>query len=612
MLDKTPPEISVVVPCYNHAHYLAECLTSIAAQTYPHWKVIVVDDASPDGELMQSVIDQIGEERIRLVRHETNRGLGASRNTGIRESTTDLFVCVDADDKLDPLYLKQLVPVIWNDDTLDCVFPDIHLFGRSNDVITFHGPAPGENLLCSEDTIPGAGTMMRRRLWEHLGGYDESDVLRHGREDFEFYIRAFSSGCKIARVAEPLYLYRISHTSMNITCRLHDHTVARYIYDKHRALFDSAGEGPRFLGFAFDKATLASYQKGLRVRAFLLGSKAWLLCPSRARLRSVVKTTLPSSLVKNLNRGEVRRRIPFWGYPLKGEERHTPFFIIGAGRSGSTLLRRILTAHSELHIPPETFVLDACIKKFRHYGKRMDWPDLVHLILSQFEFHPEFHTFHLSLRPVVNQLLNAPHKSRNLAFILDSVYRYHAQEHGHSMVRWGDKTPLNSLIPDTLQWIRKIFPDAQFIHLIRDGCDVVYSCLRYGFFADITDAANRWLLMVRQSRRFVQKYPEQSFEVRYEDLVTQPEATIRSMCQFLNAEYEPQMLTSEDAVAKLGDIPGWFWHKQAREPIKASNPGKGRRYFSMQEKEELQQLIGQELELLGYPPCTAKLSDPSR
>jgi len=64
-----------------------------------------------------------------------------------------------------------------------------------------------------------------------------------------------------------------------------------------------------------------------------------------------------------------------------------------------------------------------------------------------------------------------------------------------------------------------------------------------------------------------------------------------------------RILTSENTVATMGDVPEWFWHKQVREPISASNPGKGRYYFSAQEKRELQQLIGEELELRGYLPC---------
>ncbi|MCZ6595390.1 MAG: glycosyltransferase family A protein, partial [Bacteroidetes bacterium] len=161
-------------------------MTSINAQTYPNFNIIVVDDGSH--KLLEPNFDGIDKTRIRLIRHETNRGPAAARNTAIRESSAALFVGVDADDILDPNFLERLVPVIWNDNTLDCVFPEVRLFGADERVVSYKVPSL-EDILRSQG-IPGAGTMMRRRLWERIGGYDEADILRRGREDWEYYIRA--------------------------------------------------------------------------------------------------------------------------------------------------------------------------------------------------------------------------------------------------------------------------------------------------------------------------------------------------------------------------------------------------------------------------------------
>jgi len=611
--------VTVVIPCYNHANYLADCLESLVAQTLPHWEAIVVDDCSPDQSEIERVIAGFADGRIRCLRHERNRGLGASRNTGIRASRTEYVYPLDADDKVDPTCLEKLVAALDADEGLDCAFADCQLFGRSTEILEFPGPPPGKKMLRSEHTIPGAGTMMRKSFWEGLGGYDEAEVLRNGREDFEFYIRAFERGCSFRRVAEPLYLYRIAHTQMSVECKAKDDEIADYIYRKHKALFDGEHETTRFLCTWYEKAAHASHLRGERRRAFQLARKCWRLAPSRRRLKMMGRALLTPAWNRTLDRGEVRARIPFVGYPLRSAARYRPFFVIGAGRSGNTLLRRLLTAHSGVHIPPETFVLGDCIDKWKRHGKHLNWPDLVRLILAQFEFHPEFETFEIKLEPLVNRLAHVPRRDRNLAFVLDAFYRYHGEAHGIRVARWGDKTPLNALdesrlngdasrlgvgVPRTLEKLLDVFPDAQFVHIVRDGCDVVYSSMRGGFFGTVQAAAERWLHMVRQCKNFVDRHPDRSMELRYEALISDPEETLRRVASFLGIEFEPAALRSEGRAASLGDVPAWSWHESVAKPIDPKNAGKGRRLFDEHDKDLLERLIGAELRGLGYPAVT--------
>ncbi len=613
--------VTVVIPCTNQAQFLEECLKSVQAQTYPHWEAVVVDDGSPDGDDVGRVLERLDDPRVRLVRHEMNRGLGASRNTGIREARTEYVLPLDSNDRITAHCLESLVGVLEADPALDCAYADVRLFGRVDQIVGFPGPPPGQRLLRAEHTIPGAGTMMRKALWERLGGYDEADVLRMGREDLEFWIRAFATGCKPKRLSDPLYEHRIVHSTVNEYCRLKDDEIADYIYTKHKELFDQAGEAENFLSVGLGKAARASYLRGRRWRAFKLSMRAWRMAPSRSRFAGGARALLRFSTNEAIKAGEIRRAIPFVGYPLRGKERYRPFFIIGHGRSGSTLLRRILTSHSKLHIPPETFVLGQCIRKYKSLGRRLNWPDLVSLVMSQFEFHPEFHTFEMDLAPLVQRLKHVRPEDRNLAYLFDAFFHHHAKTHGQEFERWGDKTPMNSLddatargdrprrigagVPETLERLLVVFPDAQFLHIYRDGCDVVYSGLRGGFFSSIEDAANRWLHVERQTRRFTVRHPRQSLGIRYEDLVTRPEEVVREACRFLGVEFEPEMLTQEARSSQLGDVPAWFWHAQVTKPINAANPGKARRMFSRSEREELQRYIGSGLEELGYPAATA-------
>ena len=91
------PLVSVVIPCYNQAHFLGEAIESVLAQTYPHLEIIVVDDGSPDNT--EEVATRYSG--VRYVQ-QANQGLAAARNTGLRHSTGAYLVFLDADDRLLP------------------------------------------------------------------------------------------------------------------------------------------------------------------------------------------------------------------------------------------------------------------------------------------------------------------------------------------------------------------------------------------------------------------------------------------------------------------------------------------------------------------------------
>lgn len=107
-LRRRGPEISVIVPFYNVEEYLAECLDSIVAQTYGDFEVLLVDDGSPDGSRRIAEEYVAADDRFRLTTRE-NGGLGAARNTGVREARGRYLTFVDSDDLLPPAALGVLV-----------------------------------------------------------------------------------------------------------------------------------------------------------------------------------------------------------------------------------------------------------------------------------------------------------------------------------------------------------------------------------------------------------------------------------------------------------------------------------------------------------------------
>jgi hypothetical protein len=278
--------------------------------------------------------------------------------------------------------------------------------------------------------------------------------------------------------------------------------------------------------------------------------------------------------------------ISWQDHPLHRHEGYRPFFIIGSGRCGMTLLRRILIANSELHIPPETYVLGRTTRLYTKF-KNAAWEDLVDIVLAAFEFHPQFDTFDLSLRPLAVRLKETPPSSRSLAFILNAFYRFHASSCGSPATRWGDKTPLNAFC---LGRIQSVFPDAQFIHLVRDGVDVVASMIKMGL--SLETSVDRWRTALQICRRFVEVHSDVAIELQYEDLVLDPERVVRQVCDFLQTTYDEKMLHSETLASEMGDVPKLRHHENVGRPITSETVGWARRTLSPDELQQIEYLIG--------------------
>jgi len=282
-------------------------------------------------------------------------------------------------------------------------------------------------------------------------------------------------------------------------------------------------------------------------------------------------------------------------HPLNRNEGYQPFFIVGSGRCGTTLLRRMLEASPEIHIPPEIWALHGSIPYFRR-NRNMPWGHLVRYVLGWVQFQVNFD---IPLGPLVDQLLAAPKGSRSLAFILDSLYRYHGEKTGAELVRWGDKTPSNVEIVDE---VLAVFPDAKYVHMIRDGVDVVSSMMKIGIKPSLERAARRWKRTVKKARSFSLRHPGICHELRYETLVTEPGPAVEGVCEFLEIGFRVEMVTSLDHVQSMPDLSRDHL-RNARRPISTASLGKGRRELTQEQKQHLQRLIGKELQECGYDPA---------
>ena len=290
-------------------------------------------------------------------------------------------------------------------------------------------------------------------------------------------------------------------------------------------------------------------------------------------------------------------RVLAGGRPLGGSERYRPFFIVGSGRSGTTLLRAMLEAHPVVHIPPEAYVLGKVAREYRRYS-RLPWNVLLRIVLGAFEYDARWETFNLTLGSLFRELQSRPPGARDLAAVLDALYRAHARRHKPSATRWGDKNPHHSFY---LPVLREMFPDLQVIHILRDGRDVVRSYMRMqSMQSGLAHFAAHWLHAVRSVQRFGARYPHQYLELRYEDLVREPRAMMEAVAAFLHLDFDDRMLRHHALDLRLGDVERYPHLTGVREPVYQTSIGRWRSEFDAAQIAELERLLGSTLAVLGY------------
>ena len=284
-------------------------------------------------------------------------------------------------------------------------------------------------------------------------------------------------------------------------------------------------------------------------------------------------------------------------YPVSLNEAVSPVFIIGSGRSGNTLLRRILTSGSELYIPPETYVLGRVIKQYRN-NPSLKWAEQCNLALGTFGNSKDFETFPTPyLYPLYAKLVALPEDQRSLSCIVISFYEYMMKNAKPSAVRWGDKTPMNSW---SLEAINDLLPNTKYVHIIRNGHDVVSSYIKLGRYNDCVEAGRRWVSAVNECHQFAVKYPNAVTEVRYEGLCQNPETIARSLCAFLNLTFSSDMISGSKNIGELGDVGVRSHYENVSNPISVSSIGKGLDTLDSDSLKRLNPIIARTMDKFGY------------
>lgn len=202
------PSVSVIIPSYNYAAYIAGCIQSVLDQTFTDFEVIVVDDGSKDNTA--DVVAQFNDPRVKYI-YQENKGLPGARNTGIRNAAGTYLAFLDSDDKYHPRKLEIQLDFLEANPEVGLCYNSRFLVDQNDNVLMLRrAPETVDlaDLLLGYPFAP-SDVVMRREWADRVGLFDESFKLNS--EDLNFHIRLQLAGCRFAGVPQALS-YRQIHT----------------------------------------------------------------------------------------------------------------------------------------------------------------------------------------------------------------------------------------------------------------------------------------------------------------------------------------------------------------------------------------------------------------
>lgn len=278
---------------------------------------------------------------------------------------------------------------------------------------------------------------------------------------------------------------------------------------------------------------------------------------------------------------------------MKQSKSINPFFIVGSGRSGSTLLRMILSSNSKISIPPETWVLIPLVASLP-LTKPLNEQQLdqaLNIIFNHYRW-PDFQIDELEFANKLKEM-----NAVRIADIMNTIYEYYLIREGKEII--GDKTPPYINIVGE---INKIYPNAKIIHLVRDGHDVTMSFHDKGWGGRLLyQNAQEWKNSIKMYNKIKKSdLSNQVITIDYESLVMKTEETIKVICDFIGVQYEQGMLEwAEKIKEKIPDREKEIHKKLFRKPNQ-SDVYKWRKDLSLLKILIIESFIGKELKSMNY------------
>lgn len=200
------PLVTVVIPTYNHAHFLGEALRSLRAQTYDNWEAVVVNNFSEDETI--AVVEAFGDSRIRLENFHNQGIIAASRNKGIELARGTHIAFLDSDDSWYPKKLMACMELFSKNVGVVC--HGLRWIGEQEKDV-FCGPeslATYDALLNEGCSLTTSATVVRKDLVILVGGFSESPSIVTA-EDYHFWLKLAQAGVEMRFTQQILGQYRV-------------------------------------------------------------------------------------------------------------------------------------------------------------------------------------------------------------------------------------------------------------------------------------------------------------------------------------------------------------------------------------------------------------------
>lgn len=217
-METSTPLVSIIIPTYNHAHFLTKALTSILDQTYSDWEAIVVNNYSTDNTV--EIVDSFKDSRIKLINYHNNGIIAAARNEGIRNATGKYIAFLDSDDSWLPEKLKTCISYLQSG-VADLVCNDEVLVENDKVLSTWHhGPdsrAPYEKLLFLGNCISTSAVTVKRQAVLDVGLFNEEREFITA-EDYDLWLKLSKAGNRFKFIHEVLgnHLKHANNTSGSV------------------------------------------------------------------------------------------------------------------------------------------------------------------------------------------------------------------------------------------------------------------------------------------------------------------------------------------------------------------------------------------------------------